>query len=599
MKSRHKYLCFILPFVLLFTTAFAQQPTAPADGQDTAQIAEQHQPDITVQSEATPGVSLEVTPEETPNQTTQPESESGQASDDVQGDTPDEEEAPETHTALQIKTNTISAGFYHSVKIGAGGSVWAAGDNTYGQLGCGELDSTNSSKAVRVKNEGGQTNFSDVVAVSADYRHSLAIKSDGSVWAWGYNGNGQIGDNTTIDRFYPVQVKDPSNQGYFTNAVQVSAGKQFSLALKEDGSVYSWGWGDFGQLGQGISNKFSKLPTAVYGAAGGSLTDIIQIASGGYHCLALKSDGTVWAWGKNENGQLGNGTTEVSGVPVQVNGLTDVVAISAGENHSLALKADGTVWAWGANNNGQIGDDSRYERAEPVQVRSGSGYLTGVKMISAGSNQSFAIKVDGALWGWGTNYYGQLGDTTNTTRNMPVRMAGPNGVGYMENVVEVSAGYRRSMVLQENGDDWFTGENHYGEHGNGGSDYIKLFPEPGFWIDDISGDITPGEASIDAQTGQEYTITATASGITAQGATFQLIYDATKLELTDFMLQRYETVTGPGVYGNLTVQSAEPGKVIFFLNTTIPEGLTWSGLLSKIKFTAVSDGQTAVELKTI
>ena len=141
------------------------------------------------------------------------------------------------------------------------------------------------------------------------------------------------------------------------------------------------------------------------------------------------------------------------------------------------------------------------------------------------------------------------------------------------------------------------GTNTYGEFGNGTTGNYSEWPISAFTA--TTGDTTPGEASINAQTGQEYTITATASGITAQEATFQLIYDATKLELTDFMLQRYETVTGPGVYGNLTVQSAEPGKVVFFLNTTIPEGLTWSGLLSKIKFTAVSDGPSAGELAPI
>lgn len=127
MKSRHKYLCLILPFVLLFTTAFAQQPTAPTDGQDTAQIAEQHQPDITVQPEATPGVALEVMPEQTPNQTAQPENGLGQASDDVQGDAPEEEEPPETNSTLPIKTTTIAAGNGHSLIIGENGTVLLRG----------------------------------------------------------------------------------------------------------------------------------------------------------------------------------------------------------------------------------------------------------------------------------------------------------------------------------------------------------------------------------------------------------------------------------------------------------------------------------------
>lgn len=158
MKSRHKYLCLILPFVLLFTTAFAQQPTAPTDGQDTAQIAEQHQPDITVQPEATPGVALEVMPEQTPNQTAQPENGPGQASDDVQGDAPEEEEPPETNSTLPIKTTTIAAGNGHSLIIGENGTVFAAGRGSHGQLGNGTRGA-NSAVPVQVKDASGKDFF--------------------------------------------------------------------------------------------------------------------------------------------------------------------------------------------------------------------------------------------------------------------------------------------------------------------------------------------------------------------------------------------------------------------------------------------------------
>lgn len=591
MKSRHKYLCLILPFVLLFTTAFAQQPTAPTDGQDTAQIAEQHQPDITVQPEATPGVALEVMPEQTPNQTAQPENGLGQASDDVQGDAPEEEEPPETNSTLPIKTTTIAAGNGHSLIIGENGTVFAAGRGSHGQLGNGTRGA-NSAVPVQVKDASGEGFFSDAAAVEAGFLFSLALKNDGTLWTWGC-ATGFMTSSGDSHSDVPVQVRK-ANGTPLTNIVEISAKREHWLALASDGTVWAWGANAYGQLGNGTTETSHAYAVQVCTSSGVPLTGVTGISAGAYHSMAVKGDGTVWTWGRGDSYQLCQYLTDPCLYATRANIYFDVVEVSAGEFHSMVLKNDGTVWCWGKNQYGQLGDGTRETSSFEVQAKGVYDYIA--TAIEAGDGYSMALILGGSIYAWGHNYAYQLGDGTQQSKNIPAPLPHSSGFDYQFGVEEVSCG--NSVTLARiYGHVYAWGTNTYGEFGNGTTGNYSEWPISAFTA--TTGDTTPGEASINAQTGQEYTITATASGITAQEATFQLIYDATKLELTDFMLQRYETVTGPGVYGNLTVQSAEPGKVVFFLNTTIPEGLTWSGLLSKIKFTAVSDGQTAVELKTI
>ena len=220
-----------------------------------------------------------------------------------------------------------------------------------------------------------------VVQVAGGSAHSLALKSDGTVWAWGYNVNGQLGDaNNGTSRNTPVQVLN------LAGVVQIaSGGIRHSLALKSDGTVWAWGWNIFGQLGDG-TNTDRNVPAQVSG-----LTDMVQIAGGQYHSLAVKSDGTVWSWGRNLDGQLGDGTDTNSNVPVQALGLTGVVqSASCGFGHSLALKSDGTVWAWGANSQGQVGDGTTAQRSTPVQVLG----LVGMTHIAGGSFHSLAVQAD-------------------------------------------------------------------------------------------------------------------------------------------------------------------------------------------------------------
>jgi len=231
----------------------------------------------------------------------------------------------------------------------------------------------------------------------------------------------------------------------------VAAGGYHSLALKSDGTVLAWGDNANGQFGDG-TNTSRNTPVQVSG-----LTGVVNIAAGIIHSLALKSDGTVWAWGYNGHGQLGDGTTTGRNTPVQVSGLTGVVDIAAGTYHSLALKSDGTVWVWGSNNYGQLGDGTTTNRNTPVQV---SG-LTGVVDIAAGTTHSLALKSDGTVWVWGYNGHGQLGDGTNTSRNTPVQVSGLTGV------VNIAAGDVHSLALKSDGTVWAWGYNGYGQLGDG------------------------------------------------------------------------------------------------------------------------------------
>ena len=286
----------------------------------------------------------------------------------------------------------IAAGAYHSLAVTADGSVWAWGNNGSGQLGNGSYNDSNTPVQV--------SGLTGVVAIAAGYYHSLALKSDGSVWAWGYNSYYQLGDGTYTTRYTPVQVKGPGGTGTLGGVVAIAAGTYHSLALKSDGSVWAWGYNSSGQLGNGTTN-YSFTPVQVSGPGGtGTLDGVVAIAAGYYHSLALKSDGTVWAWGNNSNGQLGEGTATNYNTPVQVVGpggtgtLTGVVAIAAGDANSLALESDGTVWAWGWNYYGQLGDGTYTTRYNPVQVLGprGTGTLGNVVAIAAGYYHSLAVR---------------------------------------------------------------------------------------------------------------------------------------------------------------------------------------------------------------
>ena len=307
----------------------------------------------------------------------------------------------------------------------------------------------------------------------------IILKSDGTVWDWGYNIYGQLGDgsNTIITNPLPVQVLGPGGVGNLTNIVAVMGGEVHNFALKADGTVWSWGWNYFGQLGDGSTNwgyitNLSMVPVQVFG-----LTSIKSLGGRGYHSLALKSDGTVWAWGDNRYGELGNGATYNVGnsgfnngtnTPVQVVGLTNPASISGEGFTSLALMSNGTVEAWGEGNTGQCGNGTNLDCPTPVSVVG----LSNVVAISGGWFHALALRSDGTVWAWGDNSSGELGDNTTSNRYTPVEVIG------LSNIVSVSGGDNNSMARRADGTIWKWGENQYGELGNGTTDNGTNIPHP-------------------------------------------------------------------------------------------------------------------------
>jgi alpha-tubulin suppressor-like RCC1 family protein len=326
----------------------------------------------------------------------------------------------------------LAAGATHSLALKNDGTVFAWGDNELGQLGDGTKgDYASSHTPVKV------AGLSDVKAIAAGYPHSLALKNDGTVFAWGRNRSGELGDGTNANKNTPVQVKGKDGAGYLTDVTAIVGRGWHSMALKNDGTVFAWGDNEFGQLGDG-TNANRNTPVQVKGKDGaGYLSDVKAITLGFSHSLALKNDGTALAWGNNEFGQLGDGTSGYyasSPTPVKVLGLTDVKAIAAGYHYYLALKNDGTLLAWGDNNHGELGDGTNANKNTPVQVKGkdGAGYLTDVKAIAGGYHHSIALKNDGTVWSGGNNDHGQLGDGTHNDSTTPVKVKGKGGSGYLD-----------------------------------------------------------------------------------------------------------------------------------------------------------------------
>lgn len=275
--------------------------------------------------------------------------------------------------------------------------------------------------------------------------HFLGTCADSLPIAWGWNGNGQLGNGTVQSSTSYVSVG-----GGLGKVSQVACGVQHSMALQRDGTVWTWGWNAYGQLGDGTMQDRS-LPFQL------PLSQIVAISAGADHSMALAADSTVWTWGSNVDGQLGVGNTVDSYVPVQVPGLDSVVAIAGGGYFSLALKQDGTLWAWGQNNSGQLGDGTQNGRTTPGLVLG----LNNVAQITAGIGFAMAIRQDSTLWTWGENNQGQLGDGTQIARSLPFQVISMYPAGKFD------AGWWHSLVGKADGTVWAFGQNDVGQLGLG------------------------------------------------------------------------------------------------------------------------------------
>jgi alpha-tubulin suppressor-like RCC1 family protein len=318
----------------------------------------------------------------------------------------------------------IAGGYNFTLALKADGTVWGWGSNASGQLGNGGIVDADNPLAV--------SGLVNATAIAAGENRLMALKADGSVWIWG--------NNTYYSHLLGAELKGscasisvPCAQAELSGVTAIATGSSYFAAVKSDGSV--WGWGDnygSGTIGNGIT-PVSATPAPVPGLSG-----ITAVAVGSGHALALKSDGSVWGWGYNLYGQLGTAATGAK-LPLAVEGLSGATAIAAGGYQSLALKADGSVWGWGS-----IGNSTG--SAQPTQI-----VVSKITAVAAGDKHALALAADGTVWAWGRNDYGQLGKGDKTDSSTPVQVSGLSGV------TAIAAGYGHSLALKADGSVWVWG----------------------------------------------------------------------------------------------------------------------------------------------
>ena len=379
--------------------------------------------------------------------------------------------------ALAIRIVKVSNGSYHSFGLTSDGRIYAWGRNTSGELGIGTT-LARSNVPIAVKTTGTPMDGKVVKQVEGGGRyegsHSIALASDGTVYTWGLNQYGQLGNNTTINSRSPVAVQAAGTPMEGKTIVQIAAGADHSLALDSGGALYAWGSNAYGQLGNGTTTN-SSVPVAVK-IAGTPLAGktIVQIAAGANHNMVLTSDGAVYTWGWNYHGQLGNNTKTNSNTIVAVQTIgtpiagKKIVKIAAGQGHSLALTDDGMVYTWGRNDTGQLGNNATTDAMLPVAVT-----VTGTPMsnktiveIASGARHSLAIDSSGKVYAWGHNGSGQLGNNSTVNALTPVAVQAPAD----KNIIQVSgSGWlgASSSALTSNGAVYSWGRDLDGQLGDG------------------------------------------------------------------------------------------------------------------------------------
>lgn len=370
--------------------------------------------------------------------------------------------------ALQVAQ--LAAGGASTVALKTDGSLWAVGGNGYGQLG----DGTQVAKSHFVQMlQADGTPMTGVSRVAAGTYHNVALKNDGTLWAVGYNGSGQLGNGSTTGspRFVQMLQADGSP---ITNVTNMDASTQHTLAVSNGGA---WGVGlnGSGQLADGsLTNRlrFVQMTSTIGGTA---ITNVAEVAAGGNHSLVRTTAGTAWAAGYNAAGMLGDGTLTNKNrlVAMTLNGsgaaITGATDIAAGAAHSLVLTSTGTVWATGSNWYGQLGDGTVINKNRLVSMLQSDGSaITAVSGIAAGvaGDYAVALKSNGTAWAVGANDLGQLGDGTTTHRSRFTQMGVADGSA-ITNVYSISTGAAHSALLQSDGTPWAVGFNSSGQLGDG------------------------------------------------------------------------------------------------------------------------------------
>jgi alpha-tubulin suppressor-like RCC1 family protein len=353
-------------------------------------------------------------------------------------------------TPVTLTFTTLAAGWQHTCGVAAGGATLCWGQNRQGQLGDGTSANV---RTVPVAVAGGHR-FS---AVTAGWSHTCGLVQDGTAWCWGANFGGQLGDGTTDDRPAPVAV------GGGRSYRSIAAGFAHTCAVALDGTAYCWGRNDSGQLGDGTkSQTLTTVPSLVAGSA-----KYVQVVAGETHTCGLGLDGAARCWGGNWAGQVGDGTGATGlastdrPAPVTVTGGLTFAKLTAWMHHTCGITGAGGVWCWGRNDTGQVGDGTpnALGAPSPVVVAGGGAYGT----IAAGGMHTCALATGGEARCWGANYHGQLGNGTNAGAPTPVAVVGARTYAFL------ASGHSHACALDQAGGAWCWGENEYGQLGNGES----------------------------------------------------------------------------------------------------------------------------------
>ncbi|MCI5605316.1 MAG: hypothetical protein MR413_06675, partial [Clostridia bacterium] len=367
-----------------------------------------------------------------------------------------------------IKVNVIPVGAKNAPMVAAGtdfvlalkddGTVWAWGSNLHHKVSPSNAEYIDAATQVKLNDN---EYLTDIVKIAAGESHALALSKSGRVYAWGGNEKSQIGDGTNIDREYPVIISD------LQNVADITAGQNHSAALMKDGTVFAWGSNESGQIGhqQNSASTYSRPVVVSDFGTTKHLESVVAVSAGGNHTTALTTSGVVYAWGRNANEQLGmldNNRSDRYDVPREVLGDTDTTfkyntaKISAGDEHTLALSAAGDIWSWGYNYYGRLGDGTGQTRNQPVNVVTALNYdttvLTGIVDIDAGVTHSLATAKDGTIYAWGDNMYGELGDGSRAQKSTATAAKITGANG-------ISAGNEHSVLFKNNGEVWTWGNN--------------------------------------------------------------------------------------------------------------------------------------------
>ena len=581
----------------------------------------------------------------------------------------------------------VSAGPRFYLVLKQDGTIWSWGVNTDGQLGNGSTSeySTNVPQPV-VGLEG-----KNIISISADqsgdvfYQSSFAVSADGTAYGWGDNSGGRIIPGGEIRYTVPTPIiglpisEDPEGE-----YAQVAMGCNHTLVLKTDGTVWSWGANDCGQLGIGYFSAISSSPAKVV-----ALEDIVQIAAGEKQSYALKSDGSLWAWGGNSYGGVGNGSLIDQNTPVQI--LSDVKQISALFRYTLVLRTNGTVYEWGHG----LGDGSgggsggwttmgspNVINRTPTQIMG----LTDIKWVHASEDASFAVNNNGAVYGWALidaailesgglieqnpRVIPRISNIVDIASSRPYTIAvdedgalwtwgadifWPTKSASIEGVLAVERSRSHYLVLKEDGTVLAWGQNGMGQLGNGTTDWYPNEPQvvAGLqgknivsivaggldvygggagasiaitqngiaygWGDNVSGRIIPGGETLyteptklpelledismksmlalNVENNKQYTISISGSDMTDfTDSEIVLTYDPAVLKLEDLCAFTGERETVPGIIENtgITINEVSPGVIKFVIEKNIPLEKKWDGIVNLVSFTALRNAATTI-----